>query len=186
MFRKNNGSVNKGKYNNLENVFTSQETRENYLEKMDKITLEKECMTQLSTYDKLVNIIEKQRHEINEHVNYYNNEIEKIINHYKNQIEELNNQIEEYKAKYEELHTIDTLSEYYLCNICCVNPKNLIFSPCNHFSMCDMCYFNFVALAKEQNIENNEYDNNDVVISNPIIKCPICRMDVKDVKNIFY
>jgi hypothetical protein len=189
MFKKKNvDSTNK--YEPLENMFSVKECRENYFENLDKPTLEKECVNQLVIYDKLINIIDKQRDELNSYVNYYNNEIEKLIDYYNNNIEILTKEIEEYKLKYEELHTYETLSDYYLCNICCVNPKNLIFAPCGHFTTCDSCYFNLVNLSKTNSqIDNNTtgIENNlNSHINNSVIKCPICRKDIDTVKNIFY
>jgi hypothetical protein len=190
MFKKKSNVKNSPKYTNLDNLFTTKEGREKYFEGLDREGLENECLNQMTTYDRLITIIDKQRDDLNKYIEYYNNEINKLVNYYNNEIDKQREELQFYKDKYDELHTIETLSDYYLCNICCVNPKNLIFQPCNHFSLCDGCYFNLLNLAKQSMVPNQELDDDGNINSSntliPIVKCPLCREDIKDIKNIFY
>jgi hypothetical protein len=178
MFKKKNKKL-KSTYNNLDNIYTYNDYRLKHFEKYDRETLEHECLNQMNSQDRLITIIENQRSDLMTYVNYYNTEIEKLIDYYNAEITELNNRVEYYKSKYEDLQMLENITDYYLCNICYVNPKNLILNPCNHFSMCDKCYIN---LSKQiQNRSNGDNGNNG-----DNVYCPMCRKKVDNVINIFY
>jgi rubrerythrin len=100
----------------------------------------------------------------------------------KQKIDKLETRKQYYKSKYEELQHIEKLSSYYICNICFVNQKNILFMPCSHFVSCLDCMNNSCDSIMNS-IKDNELSSTELMESR--YKCPICRITVEYYKDIY-
>jgi rubrerythrin len=105
-----------------------------------------------------------------------------IIKKLTNKIDKLEKKIQEYKLKYEELQHIERLSSHYICNICLVNPKNVLFMPCGHFVSCLDC-MNSSCDAISNSLTDIEQTSTEYIESR--YKCPMCRITVEYYKDIY-
>ena len=80
---------------------------------------------------------------------FFVNPLKKTILNLKDEIKKLKNEINEKEEKIEELDN--------KCSVCFTNKSNIVFIPCGHLCMCNIC--------------NNRY------IQHNMSFCPICRSD---------
>lgn len=74
------------------------------------------------------------------------------------------------------------MSSYYICNICLVNPKNVLFMPCGHFVSCLNCMNSCNAII---NSLNETVTSTTTEFLESRFKCPMCRITVEYYVDIF-
>lgn len=74
------------------------------------------------------------------------------------------------------------------CNVCLSNPKSVLFTPCNHVTVCETCWDMILAEVKRKNDEmRNDWETYNTV---PYVemkpKCPSCNQFIESaVRNLY-